>query len=101
MKPYTLEIDPERRYEVMPFVVDYERQVTVRVKFLFNSWGKWVEVHEATVAGVTNSCSMGFWFPAHITDDDFPEVLRENALRAVNEAWALAFPAQEKENHGT
>lgn len=96
MKPYTLEIDSERRYEVQPFIVDCERQVTARVKFLFNSWGKWVEVHEATVAGVTGVLAdTSFWFPAHVTDDDFPKVLHEGAVRAVNEAWALAFPKVE------
>lgn len=93
MKLFTFEIDDERRYEVDPFIVDHERQVGVLVRFVFNSWGKWTIIHGANVAGVTNVLAdTAFWFPGTVTDGQFPQVLRDDALRAVNAAWALAFP---------
>lgn len=89
-------IDEERRVTVAPFVLDYKRQIDVRVTFSIKGWGDradvWINVHDAGVCGVyyPDLLKAGFWFPAIVPDREFPEALRGSALVAVQKAWAAA-----------
>jgi len=84
MNNFIFQIDDERQYEVEPFTLDARRQVEVHVQFCFLSRNTWHPVHVARLCGVLGA---GFWFPATVTEQQFPEVLRKDALRAVEAAF--------------